>query len=270
MGAVAAVGILAAGCGNDRGGTSVAPEKPYPYHPPAEIIDATNVWSSEPGVDLLGEQGLLARAAVESEFIKNATLRVQETYWGFGEALAKDDGRNVGHALSKNLEQASLVGTLNWRLMSLIPKDNGFEAFACMQLRGAAAKFPVIYAPNEVHYVTWTVGSIQSTRVTFSPKKRGQKPQPVARQTAPASPEEPNARHWQGPSVNLFKGWQLNITNSDPADANRCEAWGYTLFPPPSQADKELAEQNRPLGAGFHSVRVARPETLPSYPGWPE
>lgn len=267
---VAVLGFTAVSCGTNESNTADRSAAPYPYTAPSAIADATNVWTAEPGFDLLSDQGVLARGAMESEFIANATERTDDAYWGFQQALAKDDGRNVGRALSDNLKHATLVGTLHWRLMSLAPAKGGFEAFACVQLRGAAAKFPVIQSPGDVHYVTWPVGSTHSTRVVFTTEKRnGSAPAPLARPTTPPSPDASNTSRWQGPSINIFNGWRLNITNSAPADADRCNSWGYTLYPPPSDQDRQLAELGRPLGGGMHSVRIPTPPpTLPNSPGW--
>ncbi|GAB2721065.1 hypothetical protein GCM10027089_51190 [Nocardia thraciensis] len=234
------------------------------------------MWSAEPGLDLLGDQGLLARGAAESEFIANAT-KPDYAYWRPLRVPVEDDGRNVGKALSTNLRDADLVGTLHWRLLSLTSQRDGFDAEVCLQLRGASARFPVVYEPGKVNYVTWTVGSIQKTRIEFRTNKRSKTiPTPVIHQTAPVSSASEDALRWQGPSVDIFDGWRmkftnaLNVVDSDPAETTPCRTWGYSLFPPPSQEDESKARRGAALGGGMHSVRMERPVTLPAYPGWPQ
>uniref|UniRef100_UPI0024589240 hypothetical protein n=1 Tax=Nocardia wallacei TaxID=480035 RepID=UPI0024589240 len=274
LGLVSVTAIATASCADDQPESSSA-QKPYPYTAPSALQEATSVWSAEPGLDLLSDQGLLARGAAESEFIANAT-KPDKAYWGFQWVPVKDDGRNVGKALNSNLQDANLVGTLHWRLMSLTSRKGGFDAEVCLQMRGASARFPVVHDPGKNNYVTWTVGSIQKTRIEFRSSKRTKAiPEPALRQTAPVAPDSQDALRWQGPSVDIFDGWQLSITNalnvvdSDPAETAQCRAWGYTLFPPPSAEDESKARMGASLGGGMHSVRMERPVTLPAYPGWP-
>ncbi len=211
------------------------------------------MWSVEPGIDLSSIEAKLSRGAAESEFIGNYS-RFVDTYAGFEKAQTSDIGSHVASAFMGK----GLVGTLQWRLMSLVTTKDGFQSLSCLQVAGTAttASYPQYDSPR--------LGTIESTRTTFTRE--------IGRDASPTVQSVPSAifpgmkgldpeAYWAGPPINIFSGWKIAVVNSDPGDMDRCRPWGYSLFPKPPKT-KEMGDM-------LFTVRTTeRPETLPSSPGW--
>ncbi|WP_405490853.1 hypothetical protein [Nocardia sp. NBC_00511] len=225
------------------------------YQPPPGIRDATMVWSAEPGIDLLGRDGRLARAAVEAGIVANLE-GPSSTYLGFTEAIDRDTAQTENEVFTAQGPH-TVFGTAQQRIVSVKDADSGFAVQICTGGRGFAIKqqdgsfLRLRPAP--------AVQELEFRPVPPRSQVQGSDWQPHrdAPSTSAAAPQSP--AQWSAPATNVFTGWAIQVSRESRFESDQaCDAWVHTVDAgAPAAGGRDVSE---PIATA--------PAALPAYPGW--
>ncbi|MFZ2527563.1 MAG: hypothetical protein WAX14_07905 [Rhodococcus sp. (in: high G+C Gram-positive bacteria)] len=215
------------------------------YRVPEKFENSTVVWSAEPGIDLLSPEATVVRAVIEARQIALATS-LSERYPGFGYAIdesARDFYEEVPS--DSHLE----YGTAYHRITRLDRIENGFVAYACLQLSNIAGLNADGLFERSISQAFLTSPlAIERSDPSIDPSLP---PAP----TGPSS--EANPPQWQAPTFDAFAGWDVRFNGPrDISQAAVCTDWGRQFAP------------DAPEEGSLRVSSEAPPETLPANPGW--
>lgn len=243
------VALLAlTGCNNhaDRDRAAVSEV----YEAPAQMRDATVVWSAESGIDLFSPESTLVRASHEASAIASL-VGFNYTYPGFSEAsTVKVGGKD--RSLEDETGRGPFVGTIHSRIMAITPTTSGFDSLTCVLSVGLDELRDGKYSPSK--YVAHGHGSPIRTHYTRTA-------QPSAPTPATTNPiPDPDRLHWQAPTGNEFNGWTFEgiFERDREAVEDLCTAWAQSIFP---NAPEIIAQDAY--------ARDSPPPSQPADPGWP-
>lgn len=232
--ALCAIVALVSACVSDAPPTADPAQSVY--RPPAEVRDATIVWSADPGIDLYSGQAALARAAYEAHFV-GWTTHVYPTYPGYDDALI----RRNGFRPEPTAHRGKNFGTMQVRMQEIRGTDTEFVAELCLLNSGLMYQAGDLYRGRRgIEYSAWEV----------SVKAAVDNPAWPVTEPAPA----PDRMHWQAPTYDVFTGWtvEFNFSRRD----TRCDPWLFSI-------DPTLPEKYETFDSS------TPPSVLPAYPGWP-
>ncbi|WP_147287150.1 hypothetical protein [Nocardia otitidiscaviarum] len=243
--------FLAAACTGSETDAPIGPGT-QAYTPPAEVLNATVIWSADPGIDLFDSFPTLTRAAEEA--LEVATKAgVENSYPGFDEAVTDDRIRDLYFRVTAS-RGTMIYGTLYRHILEIVPTDTGFISYVCESFKDYARERDGKYNSSRSR-----TGNLQT--ITFISNDLDYRPpntdpsKPTATTTAaplsvPASPPV-----WQAPEDNLFRGWTVNLNPTGDSHNERCAPWIATIDPD-APVERTTVTTDEP------------PETLPAYPGW--
>ncbi|WP_157084283.1 hypothetical protein [Millisia brevis] len=242
------LGSLISGCTGDH---STRDTTPTAYEPPENVRNATMIWSAESGIDLVGPEAILVRAAREADVVARYA-GPDSTYPGFMDALDPELHDFYGYESGV----AAIYGTQYARLQSLDVSPDGFTALICIQGDGMARLSEGTYVSSNGPAYALMYEFVDRT---LTPPERAVA---YAPSSIPDTSDEPTATDrpgdqpaWSAPRNNLFTGWTITLRPLSDETNELCDPWGRTLFPdaPP---EPETVENSSP------------PPTLPASPGW--
>ncbi len=230
------------------------PESPTnPYRPPAEVRDATVVWSAAPRIDLSSTEARLVRATSESRII-SAAAGFGATYPGFADAL--DSAQRPRLETTHN--RGKIAGTLYQHILEIDTRDtpSGFIAHTCTVDTGISRLVDGKWVP------TWIGTALVSYKFTDAAGRMGE----YESKTYPLEAGS-DRLHWQAPSENVFGSWTARFNNymelsefyDVTTEVEPCVAWARTI-------DPDVALDHPPNDY----VRDAPPPVQPVHPGWPD
>lgn len=240
----------------ERAITTATTIEPAQYQPPAQVRNATYLWSAEPGIDLLDDRGRLIRAAQESMIIAHYG-GLDLTYPGFTDVLSHDYARRI-----ENRPYQSLAGTMRAHILQIIETEAGFKATICSQpshfaIRWSDGDYRITTFSGKENFVQFDQNSYASSR----PRIELEPHWSLTEESAPLPPPPdavPAENQWSAPTEDLFTDTGFTITfGADLGETmHRCQDWGRSIEPAVPDEGSETILSPIP------------PKTLPAYPGW--
>lgn len=226
-----------------------APISPSKYQVPDNIRNATIVWSAESGIDLLGEEATVIRAALEAHHITLGSP-ISDSYPGYARAI---DQETKDFYNRYTTQSAWEYGTGYRRIRNIEPTDNGFIAYTCQQLSGIASRQPDGKFRQTITGGNSEVSLTMERREEYAPATSSSSPG-----TSAATPtvDEAGRPHWQAPSRDAFVGWNVIFNGPVDSDHDRaCREWARQFIGEAPEGVTRIVTDDPP-------------ETLPAYPGW--
>ncbi|MFD6897490.1 hypothetical protein ACFWB0_23480 [Rhodococcus sp. NPDC060086] len=252
--------LMLASCSQDSPSGSVdTTVEQSQYQPPAQVRNATYLWSAEPGIDLLDDRGRLIRAAYEAMIISSyGGLHV--TYPGFVDALDLEFALGIG-----TRSDQSLAGTARAHILQITETNTGFKATVCSQLSKFAIRWPdggyrISNFSGMEEYVEFNHVVYDAHNPRLDPRRVLGHRWPTTQTAVPGTNDgEPyDGPQWSAPTEDLFSDSGFTITfGADLGETmHRCEDWGRGIEPDVPAEGSETIRSPIP------------PKTLPAYPGW--
>lgn len=232
-----------------------SPAEVQQYQPPAQVLNATVVWSAEPGINLFDERGRLIRAAEEASLVAHYG-GLEQTYPGFMDVLDHDYARRISPRTDR-----SLAGTRRAHILAVADIDTGFKATVCTQ----PSLFAVRWNDGDYRISNYSGGEsfVQFDHTTERNKVLSEALPPdivdgSTHHGTPLTSEVPVGPHWQAPPDDLFTdaGWTITFGADLGGAMHRCEEWGRSIHPDVPADGSVTIRTDTP------------PQTLPAYPGW--
>lgn len=208
---------------------------------PPEVRQATMVWSSGPGIDLFGTEGVLVRAAREADVVA-AYAGIENTYPGFERALSGESRFKYEEGWAPRVP---IAGTEYAEIVRIDESPAGFTATVCLDNNQMAVATDGAYVISDGPAYPFLV---EFTKLDSDSEMGADGLDPETSRAESDSSGGDHEATWSELNIDVFIGWSVHFPSTTGVVAEAC---------PGTPADRSTIRSE------------TAPVAVAAYPGWP-